>query len=151
MYTWAPYAQLHETVQCLDNATLLVVLWDSHEVHQIILPKSGKLSPKYSDPCVRMWHGYHHGLAAYFNACLVEWRSRGFETKLRIITPDWRIPVQAPPWWGDETVHASHRAELTRTNPYYEKYKWRDSGPMIWPTWDWQRRHVVDLVKLIGG
>ena len=40
-----------------------------------------------------------------------------------------------PPWWGDERVHASHRATLLRKDPDW--YGVRLSGdpelPMFWP------------------
>ena len=41
-----------------------------------------------------------------------------------------------PTWWGDESVHSSHRSNLLRKLPeHYSSFGWTDdpSVPYFWP------------------
>lgn len=67
--------------------------------------------------------GYRDGLAEFFVQTYREYAARG----------DLAV---APPWMGDERVHASHRSNLLRKEPvFYGQYGWSEpsSLPYFWP------------------
>jgi hypothetical protein len=85
-----------------------------------------------------MWVGHEAGLCAYGLAICADWISRGYkdtcaEKMLAIVTPD---TSDLPTWWGDEKIHASHRANLLRKLPeHYTQFGWTENPemPYVWP------------------
>ncbi len=81
-----------------------------------------------------MWRGSEGALRLYMNACIREWRNRGFVNRMPLARAV--RPVRMPPWLGEPAFHASHRSNLLRKDPaFYGKYGWRepDDLPYVWP------------------
>ncbi|KAI5068023.1 hypothetical protein GOP47_0016368 [Adiantum capillus-veneris] len=82
-------------------------------------------------PAVRMWKGYPHSLALYYNLCLIEWEARGYRNILLKPSPlAGSLPtadLALPPWFGDDVLHASHRSNLLRKLPeHYSQFSWTE-------------------------
>lgn len=99
-------------------------------------------------PAVRMWEGHEFALLVYGIYICNEWTSRGysdtltenFKSKLsnhtqEVIDFSTTTPP-LPPWWGDERVHASHRASLLmKDRAWYSQWGWTEtpSSAYFWP------------------
>jgi hypothetical protein len=146
MQTFLPYDDFVATARVLDDRRLGK---QRVEVLQIL---RALLRPEYGwkhHPAVLMWKGYEPALACYGLVICQEWCGRGHadtcETKIvdelreglgrSVDVAELCRSPALPPWWGDERVHASHRATLLRKDP--EWYGARLSGdpelPMFWP------------------
>lgn len=74
-----------------------------------------------------MWTPYTELLKLYFNKVVEEWIARGYVNNMKLEEVD-ESKIVFPPWWGDEELHSSHRANLLRKDPeYYEKFEWTDT------------------------
>lgn len=91
-------------------------------------------------PASRMWRGHKYHLGLYLQACHTELVRRGRSY------PKWMLFVAdimagetdryAPPWLGNEAVHASHRSNLLRKDSFwYSDFGWKEPNnlPYIWP------------------
>lgn len=99
---------------------------------------TGDLEGGYSKhPAVLMWLGYTNALKVYFNLCIKEWISRGFnntyelyqinEEEYRIVMCEFDGQTTTfmdefddycfPPWFGFPPLILSHRAALIRKDP----------------------------------
>jgi hypothetical protein len=154
-----------------DKETLFTYLDDKRtgkqrlEAAQIIrilekYDETEKLEGAYSKhPAVLMWLGYTNALKVYFNLCVKEWISRGFNNSYKFYDldeDDYRI-VQCefdgetcvfaeefdefcfPPWFSFPPFILSHRAALLRKNPsHYDDFntdeikEYYDKG-YLWP------------------
>lgn len=138
MQTFVPCISFDESAKCLDYRRLGK---QRVETLQIL---NALTNPGYgwaNHPATKMWRGHESGLCAYGLAICSEWISRGYKdtcyNKIKNITePDLH---DLPPWWGDDRVHSSHRANLLRKLPqHYSQYGWTESHdmPYYWPSID---------------
>ena len=72
-----------------------------------------------------------------------EWKQRGFKDNLEkeflgVYRPRRRLILlnRYPPWFRDDTLHASHRSNLLRKDrDYYSRFGWNEPAdlPYYWP------------------
>lgn len=135
MQTFVPYSSFEESAKCLDYRRL-----GKQRVETLQILNS-LTKPGYgwaNHPATKMWRGHEAGLCAYGIAICRDWIARGYkdtctEKMLAILAPD---PSDLPAWWGDDAVHASHRANLLRKLPeHYAQFGWNDDPalPYVWP------------------
>jgi hypothetical protein len=132
MQTFLPLADLWDAPRCLDNRRLFK---QGLEVSQLLSVLAGETTGWKAHPCVQMWRGHEAMLIDYGASCCIEWARRGYRATLydRIVAYGARFPVVPgyyhPAWWGNEAVHAAHRAVLLRKG-------WEDA---LWAQWRAQR------------
>jgi hypothetical protein len=108
------------------------------------LNKKGEPGKTWGDHRVgRMWDGHLGFLAQYQHVLMAEWRLRGYAetvdlklTRLLQLAGVDLLDKTPPPWWGDERVHASHRAALSFKFPEHYTPQWDDAPAYdyYWPT-----------------
>ena len=130
MQTFLPFADFKKTAMVLDYRRLGN---QRNETTILLRAIQNPLGPWGHHPAARMWRGYHSALLAYRDAIVVEWLNRGYKNTIPVMNE----PVIAyPPWLGQESLHAAHRAVLLHKNPvYYGKFGWLEQ-PMtsvLWP------------------
>jgi hypothetical protein len=143
MQTFLPDSDYSISAVCLDNRRLGK---QRLECKQILLALGFSVGPHYpgkrgwrNHPAVRMWRGFEHELGLYAVSVCDEWRTRGFKDSLRVQFEKAlaRIPATgAPPWLGNQKLHASHRSNLLRKDKeFYGKFAWTepDNMPYFWP------------------
>lgn len=83
-------------------------------------------------PVTLAWTGYEPALAAYMNACILEWVSRGYVNTMPLA----EVPSYVrPPWADDPRVHSAYRARLLEKIPeWYGTLGWAEapSDQMHW-------------------
>jgi hypothetical protein len=89
-------------------------------------------------PAVKMWRGHESALVQYGLAVCDEWVARGYRDTCRdkIAAFDGIGNAEAPAWFGDPAIHASHRGVLLhKNNDYYAQHGWDDAPveSVIWP------------------
>lgn len=131
MQTFVPYACCHQSMEALDDSRL------GNQVYRegMTLIRGGW--PNH--PASKMWQGYESALAYYLWCGCQELQVRGKDYSDRpwyLELLDHDMSSQMPPWWGDERVHSSHRANLLRKNPaWYGKFGWTEEPAegYFWP------------------
>lgn len=144
MNTFAPYPDLARSAASLDRVRLWKQVIEAEQLVNVLTGETAHWkNPKAwtNHPAAVMWRGAVNGLKAYFNAVLVEClsKARGINTgryRPYDLTGD-GVPFPAMPWWwGEDGVHASHRANLLRKDPvWYGAFGWAESPdlPHVWP------------------
>jgi len=134
MQTFLPYPDFDQSARSLDNRRLGKQRVEALTILNIL---EGRTSGKgwRNHPAVLMWRGCEEALKLYLNACLAEWKRRGFKNNIK----SKRVKKEIVwPWWlGREEFHSSHRANLLRKYPeFYSKFGWTDetATPYWWPT-----------------
>ncbi len=130
MQTFLPYPDLKRSVCCLDPKRL------GNQVYREckVLITGGW--PNH--PASKMWRGYEGALANYALFGLEELWRRGLKYPHHFEFFEQFIGDELPPWFGDERLHASHRAALLSKNfNWYSQFSWSEQ-PMIqingrWP------------------
>ncbi len=98
-----------------------------------------------SHPAVIAWRENVGSLLIYQAHTCIEWEARGYrdtcwqKTRLAV---EYRYPgkifgPKMPDWWGDESVHSSHRAALLYKEPeWYSQFGWTETPAYeyVWPT-----------------
>jgi hypothetical protein len=131
--TFLPYPDFVDTAEVLDYRRLGK---QRVEARQILATLQGTSKRKgwIHHPAVRMWRGYEDALIVYSNVMIRVWIQRGYNNTMEILPPA-GLP-ELPPWFGDETFHASHRSNLLRKDPeYYGQFGWTEGPdlPYVWP------------------
>ena len=132
MQTFLPYADFDETARCLDWRRL-----GNQRLEALIILRTLRRRTSGGwrhHPAVKMWRGYENALAAYLNVMCAEWVRRGYRNNIRRRRV--KVPVERPPWLGDERLHAGHRSNLLRKDPaHYGRFGWREPPdlPYFWP------------------
>lgn len=123
MQTFVPYSNIQKIARSLDRLRLGKQRHESLTILNVLAKKKLDPSAKVgwaNHPAVLMWKGHEDYLRLYTIGMCVEWVRRGYEDQtlpLFIQGASWdRIPV-APPWWGDERVHESHKSKLIQKLP----------------------------------
>lgn len=112
MQTFLPFEDFNVSARCLDTKRLRCQIKEAHQI----------LNGQWKHhPTSKMWLEHPHALIAYFNAVLVEYKSRGFDHKFdsyNILEPD-----DFPSWLGDKLFHLSHMVNLLRKDfDHYSKH-----------------------------
>lgn len=113
MQTFLPYADFAKSALVLDNKRLGK---QRVEALQIIKAISNPDYGWQNHPAVNQWRGYLFALAAYYNAIVAEWISRGFNNTM-IYPMDTVDSPPMPPWFGAPRFHISHQSNLIRKDP----------------------------------
>lgn len=134
MQTFLPYADFDRSVFVLDDKRLGKQRVEASQIYKIV---SGQriTGGWINHPAVAMWRGYPEALALYHNACIQEWRDRGFKNTMEYL-PATHYVTEYPSWFGDDAFHASHRSNLLRKDPtYYGQFGWSEPSnlPYVWP------------------
>lgn len=140
MQTFLPYNDFSKSSQVLDYRRL-----GKQRVECLQILKALKGGGGWSNhPATKMWRGFEDALVWYGVTICDEWIRRGYKDTCRdklltySSTPgSLAVEILIPPWFGENEVHSSHRANLLRKDPgFYSQYNWRES-PMegyVWPT-----------------
>lgn len=133
MQTFLPLADIGLSVKVLDSKRLGK---QRVEALQILNTLEGRSQGWRHHPAVKMWVGYEWALRCYHNQCIQEWLSRGYSNNMPLMEEIGGCP-DMPPWFGDDSFHASHRSNLLRKDPvFYGKYGWSEDPlmPYVWPS-----------------
>lgn len=111
MQTFLPYPDVRRSLKCLNKQRLLKQAVEAKQLINILHNK--KTGGWVNHPATRMYRNNVGFLINYYNTCLDLCKEAGINlTKLQKIEP---LENQEPPFWfGDETFHLSHRANLWR-------------------------------------
>lgn len=149
MQTFAPTYDLEEIADHLDFRRLgkqrveckqiLTALENWH--NDDLIKDNGRTRGWVYHPCTIMWKHpdeplrYREALRLYYNHMVKEWIVRGYKNTMPLYKIDYDSVV-FPPWWGDEEVHRSHRANLVAKDPehYSPLYGNLPFEEYIWPT-----------------
>lgn len=136
MQTFVPYPDFYASAQVLDYRRLGK---QRVETLQILnsLTGFGKTGWK-NHPATKMWLGHENGLIAYGIAMCETWIGLGYKDTClqKIAALGVADPNDLPGWWGDDSVHSSHRSNLLRKFPeHYAQFGWSDdpAAPYVWP------------------
>lgn len=132
MQTFLPYPDFKKSVQVLDSKRLGKQRVETFQVLNILL---GRTTTKgwRNHPVTLMWEGYESALQLYQNYTIEEWIKRGYKNTMSF--ESLLLDAKLPPWFGDDRIHRSHRANLLRKNwEYYSPYFNEDpTMPYYWP------------------
>lgn len=82
-------------------------------------------------PIMHMWRGHEQALIYYSLAMRVEWKRRGYnDTMIPWFQSlvDLNVKPILPDWWGDDSVHSSHRQTLLCKDPeWYGQFGWKET------------------------
>jgi hypothetical protein len=144
MQTFVPLADGYgRCAEVLDNKRLGKQRVECMQiVKALVLPDYGWKN----HPAVKMWAKDLAGLIAYADAVCLEWSHvRGYkdtcQQKIHAIMREADLPYfelgsSYPEWWGNELVHASHRANLLHKDPdWYGQWGWNEEPTTgyYWP------------------
>jgi hypothetical protein len=123
MQTFLPHPDYLQSMRCLDKLRLGNQVWREG----MTLIRGGW--PNH--PASKMWKGYQYHLGLYLLSGLEALSERGKEyPHIReniFIEMSKHINRGAPPWLGDERIHASHRrALLYKNRDWYSRFGWTE-------------------------
>lgn len=131
MQTFIPYTDFEKCAKALDYRRLGKQRVECMQILNAMQKTSGGW---VNHPATRMWRGYEPALRQYQRAIILEWIARGYKNNMEIPPEE---PYELPPWWGNEEIHASHRAALLEKDfiYYYENEGWEDEPELnyVWP------------------
>lgn len=136
MQTFLPYADFKQSAKVLDMKRLGKQRVEGVQILATIdnLRRGGPRTGWSNHPAIKMWLGAEIALAAYVNAVIEEWVSRGYRNTMMIYdTPD---DYRKPSWLGDQAFHDAHKSLLLRKDPvFYAQYNWQvpHDLPSMWP------------------
>lgn len=136
MQTFVPSVNIHECAAVLDRARL-----GKQRVETLQLIRCNlEISLGWKNhPAAKMWASNINGLIAYGLIICDTWIDKGYKDTCREKILSYGEPdiEDMPFWWGDERVHASHRANLLRKDyEHYAQFGWTENPemPYFWPT-----------------
>ena len=140
MNTFLPYVSIAKSVRCLDNKRLGKQRVEAMQLLRGQWP---------NHPCSIMYRQYKDFLTLYHNACIGEWKRRGFKNTMRLLP--FPILFDEPWWLGNEAFHSTMRANLLRKDPaWYGQFGWAETPieGYIWPgekegEWRDMRKEIV--------
>ena len=150
MQTFLPYPDFKKSLESLDNKRLGK---QRVETYQLIaglesrLTLTGKAYSKsrINHPISQMFRNNIPALKQYLNDSIDVWVARGKNNTMKkeVITEKIVMPV----WFGDETFHKSHRANLLRKDAiYYGAHGWTDNSKLPYRWYDMNREQWYDQV-----
>ncbi len=139
MQTFLPIASFDLSALALDKQRLGK---QRVEAYQILRALNGQSKGWVNHPATKMWRGYERALRQYLRAMILEWIARGYKNTMDI--PEYDPCVPMPPWFGDDRLHASHRANLKRKSlREYGHYGEDPATPYFWPSEHEEYSNVV--------
>jgi len=93
MQTFLPYPSFTLSAICLDNKRLNKQILECDQILNALAP--GSTSGWRNHPAVKMWRGYEPALIQYQNACMYEWKRRGFN-RANLLRKDPSLPYFWP-------------------------------------------------------
>ena len=138
MQTFIPYADFRESAHVLDRQRLGK---QRVETLQILNALAGLSKGWVNHPATRMWRGYEIALAQYGLEICREWKYRGYKDscteKIASVSKVFhQSEIIYPEWWGDDSVHDSHKSRLLQKDyDYYIKFGWKVPLDLdyVWP------------------
>lgn len=135
MQTFVPYADFQKSAKVLDYRRLGKQRVETLQLVRCNLEVS--LGWK-NHPAAKMWADNVNGLIAYGVAMCDAWLDLGYKDTCRdkLLSYGEADTTDLPFWWGDESVHSSHRSNLLRKDPsFYSQWGWTDDpeAPYVWP------------------
>ena len=130
MQTFLPYNDFKKSAECLDNKRLGKQRVEALQILKAIYIEDYGWK---NQPAVKMWKEYPHALMLYMNACIREWKDRGFKNTMQLADED--SFTLLPDWLGNSKLHNSHKSNLLRKDgKYYAQYKWAVNSnlPYYW-------------------
>lgn len=147
MQTFLPISNVEESLQCLDVRRLGKQRVEAFQIHRALQQRKAKESAAWiNHPAVIMWVDYEEYLKHYFNCSLHEWERRGYHNVKLVPFQIDESKLEVPWWFGNQEVHASHRANLLRKNAqWYGQFGWSEipAKGYCWPTLDHQIRKIM--------
>ena len=135
MQTFLPYPSFEKSARALDNKRLNKQIVEAMQIYTANVNYSLNVKSGWQNhPAVKMWRGFEKQLLKYREACLIEWRHRGFKSHQAI---DYSMYLdKIPHWLGSHIFHQSHQSNLVRKDK--ERYAPMfpgvpDNLPYIWP------------------
>lgn len=123
MQTFLPLPNYLESMRCLDKKRLGNQIWREG----LTLIRGGWKN----HPASKMWRGFEYQLGLYLLAGCRVLTERGkaypeIEAKIRMEMK--KFPkCLPPPWFGEDRLHASHRAALLYKNfTWYSQFNWKE-------------------------
>ena len=150
MQTFLPYPDFKKSLESLDNKRLGK---QRVETYQLIAGLEGRLiltgkaysKSRINHPISQMFRNNIPALKQYLNDSIDVWVARGKNNTMKkeVITEEIVMPV----WFGDETFHKSHRANLLRKDAiYYGAHGWVDNSELPYRWYDMNREQWYDQV-----
>tara|TARA_R110000822_G_scaffold79337_8_gene189800 strand:- start:2544 stop:3023 length:480 start_codon:yes stop_codon:yes gene_type:complete len=138
MQTFLPYPDMIKSAKALDYKRLGKQRVEAKQIINAITGVPRKDGKPYkgwiSHPCSVMWKDYVPALKFYHNIVIKEWEDRGYNNNMPLF--ELKADSFNMPWWyGDESFHSSHRANLLRKDPdYYSQHGWKEdpNDPYVW-------------------
>ena len=136
MQTFLPYKDFKQSFKVLDWRRLGKQRVEAYQVLNILLNRTDNPNGGWRNhPITRMWDGYEDALKMYFNLCVEEWVSRGYNNTMVLEdVPEWG-EIKYPHWLGNDLFHSSHRGNLLRKDfDYYSQFNWEEDidNPYAW-------------------
>ena len=150
MQTFLPYPDFKKSLESLDNKRLGK---QRVETYQLIAGLEGRPTltgkayskSRINHPISQMFRNNIPALKQYLNDSIDVWVARGKNNTMKkeVITEEIVMPV----WFGDETFHKSHRANLLRKDAiYYGAHGWTDNSELPYRWYDMNREQWYDQV-----
>jgi len=148
MQTFLPFSDIEKSLKVLDTKRLGKQRVVAYQIISAITRRPKLDGTPYkgwlNHPCTIMWRNNLPMLKLYYNSCIDEWISRGFNNTMVKETID--EPIIKPIWFGFEEFHSSHRSNLLKKDPvFYSQYEWKDdpTNPYVWMDADnvWYTQH----------
>ena len=150
MQTFLPYPDFKKSLESLDNKRLGK---QRVETYQLIAGLEGRLTltgkayskSRINHPISQMFRNNIPALKQYLNDSIDVWVARGKNNTMKkeVITEE----IVRPVWFGDETFHKSHRANLLRKDTiYYGAHGWTDNSKLPYRWYDMNREQWYDQI-----
>ena len=155
MQTFVPYDDFAKSQECLDNRRAIKQNLETTQLLDAILnlpTKTGKPRKGWlNHPALIMWQATPGALVDYLEFGIAECKRRGFKTdyyqERLCIYRDLVSSYELPIWWGDESVHKSHRYRLLQKG-YEELLKGQKNAHntiMWYQSFDWEEMQDLEL------
>src|SRR5689334_16649925 len=132
MQTFLPYADSKKSAECLDKHRCIkqvVEAWQIRNTINSLCNRAfhGVTVGWQNHPAVKMWMGHEAALLDYYNifweVCKEKWGVKWQKLHQMGILGK----IEYPPWFGNEKLHSSHRANLLRKDIiYYGQFGWTE-------------------------
>lgn len=137
MQTFLPLPNFYASARVLDYRRLGKQRVEAKQLINVVTAWTKDPSVKMAwinHPAAVMWRRYLPALKLYANVMIEEWSRRGYKNTMLYYDVD--AVFKIPPWLGDDRLHASHRSNLLRKDPYfYGVYGWEERSDLeyFWP------------------
>jgi len=143
MQTFVPYIDHYETARALDYRRLGKQRVETFQILKSLYLYLYINKPRgwMRHPAVLMWKGHERALIEYGLVMCEVWKERGYKdtTSKKIENMAQYFPEESsrlPDWWGDESIHKSHRSRLLEKDWEYYTLLFLEDEPSedyVWP------------------